>query len=87
MRSNTHASARALWLSRSADLICGDSLDVIRITLEADAGYLALRRDRVNRAAVAVGGHRQIGSIFRAAMQRRQPNRGSTAVLPTTRSP
>jgi hypothetical protein len=41
----------------------------------------------VNRAALAVAGGRQIEPIFREPMQRRQPNRGSTAVLPTTRSP
>jgi hypothetical protein len=48
MRSNTHASRCALWLSGSADLICGDRLDVIQITTACDAGYLAPRCERLN---------------------------------------
>jgi hypothetical protein len=68
-------------------LICGDSLDVIRITFAAPAGYLALRRDRVNCLAMAVAGQRQFEAISPGSMHRRQPNRRSTAVLHTNRSP
>jgi hypothetical protein len=59
LRSNTHASRRAMWLSGSADLICGHRLDVMRITSAVDAGYLALRRGGVNRSSMAVAGRRQ----------------------------
>jgi hypothetical protein len=48
VRSNPHASGLAVWLSGSADLICGDRPDVMQLTAASDAGYLALRRERVN---------------------------------------
>jgi hypothetical protein len=38
LRSNTHASRCALWLSGSAHLICSDRPDVIQITTACDAG-------------------------------------------------
>jgi hypothetical protein len=48
VRSNPHASGLAVWLSGSADLICGVRPDVMQLTAAADAGYLALCGEGVN---------------------------------------